>query len=271
MSRLRQGDVVLFTGQKVVRAVGEVGHSFRNPDFADTLWNPDRDKGSYRNVYSLLRFQTTSIPYAEIWELPGFNVGDNFMGLRFLDAEKGATVLEGLHIYPETEARRAAERDDDLAQALGTGTVVSTEAINVTRTSYERSSGTTLVHRAEALLVAAYRASLGGTASVGRVRTPSGVTDLYVHNGDHVEIIEAKRSAHHGHVRDALGQLLDYVAHAPHPVSRLTGLFPEPPSTADLALLHRYAVDCIYRTEGGTFQRIPASDEQRQTFAVDLD
>jgi len=264
MDGLQTGDIVLFTGQKLVRAIGEVGYSFRNAEFADTLWEPQAERGSYRNVYSLLNFQVTSIPYEEIWDLPGFSVGDNFMGLRFLDPEKSATVLAGLRIYPETEAQQAAEQDRLIARELGTGTVVATEAVNVTHTNYERLMGTTLVHRAEALLVAAYRATLDSTATVGRIRTPAGVTDLYVSDGDRVEIIEAKRSAHHRHVREALGQLLDYVAHAPHPASRLTALFPHRPGTADLDLLHRYGVDCLYRTGTGTFQRLSAPDAQRE-------
>jgi hypothetical protein len=37
MATLRTGDVILFTGKKQVRAIGEVGYSFRNAAFADTL------------------------------------------------------------------------------------------------------------------------------------------------------------------------------------------------------------------------------------------
>lgn len=195
MATLQTGDIVFFTGQKLVRAVGEVGYSFRNAAFADTLWDPHSERGSYRNVYSLLNFQTTSIPYEELWDLPGFNAGDNFMGLRFLDAEKSGTILTGLHIHTVTEAERTAGQDQQLALALGSGAVVGVEAVNVTGTRYQRLAGTTLVHRAEALLVGAYRASLESGLEVGRVRTPAGVTDLYVRNGDEVEIIEAKRRA----------------------------------------------------------------------------
>jgi hypothetical protein len=264
MATLRTGDIVLFTGQKLVRAVGEVGYSFRNAAFADTLWDPHSERGSYRNVYSLLNFQATFIPYEEIWDLPGFNAGDNFMGLRFLDADKSATVLAGLRIHTATEVERTAEQDQYLAEALGPGSVIGVEAVNVTGTSYQRLAGTTLVHRAEALLVAAYRASLEGTRDVGRVRTPSGVTDLYVVEEGEAEIVEAKRSADHAYVREALGQLLDYVAHAPHPVTRLSALFPQRPATADVSLLHRYGADCLYRRDDGSFSRLPAPDQQRE-------
>lgn len=261
MSTLRTGDVVLFTGKKLVRAVGEVGHSFRNAVFADRLWDPHSERGSYRNVYSLLAFQTTTIPYEEVWDLPGFNVGDMFMGLRFLDPDKSASVLDGLAIETATAAISGAEEERRLAAALG-ATLVAPEAMNTTSTTYNRPGGTTLVHRAEALLVAAYRDTLDD-ADVGRLRTSTGITDLYIRSDSGVELVEAKRSADHGFVRDALGQLLDYVVHAPEPVDRLTALFPKQPSEADVALLHRYGVDSVSRCEDGTFTRLAAPDEQR--------
>ena len=93
MDTVATGDVVLLTGQKHVLAIGEVGHSFRSHGFARRLWNPDPGKCVWSNVYSLRRFWLTHIPYEEIWALPGFNAGDNFMGLRFLNREKSDLVL----------------------------------------------------------------------------------------------------------------------------------------------------------------------------------
>ncbi|MER7071025.1 hypothetical protein [Terrabacter sp. NPDC000476] len=80
---LGTGDVVLFTGRNHVQAVGEIGVVTRNRALADSLWDPHPDRGSYHNVYSLKSFEKTMIPYAEIWALPSFNAGDNFMGARF--------------------------------------------------------------------------------------------------------------------------------------------------------------------------------------------
>lgn len=97
MDTVTTGDVVLFTGRKHVQATAEVGHGFRNPGFARRLWNPDPGKCLFSNVYSLRRYRRVEMPYEEIWALPGFNAGDNFMGLRFLDEAKSAAVLELLH------------------------------------------------------------------------------------------------------------------------------------------------------------------------------
>jgi hypothetical protein len=94
--------------------------------------------------------------------------------------------------------------------------------------SYERTSGTIVVHRAEALLVAEYEGTLTDQ-SVKRIRTPAGITDLYVTGSDGVEMIEAKSGSDHRFVRQALGQLLDYAPHTPAPVSRLGALFPKRP------------------------------------------
>jgi hypothetical protein len=264
MVRLQQGDVVLFTGGKLVRGVGEVGHSFRSPEFADQLWSPHAERGSYRNVYSLLSFQPTSIPYQEIWDLPGFTHGDNFMGLRFLNEEKSATVLDGLHIETTTTALMGAAAAAQVAEQLAAGTVVPAEQVHTTHTSYETASKTTLVHRAEALLVGEYRTTLSQSSTVARLRTPAGVTDLYVQDQDEVEVVEAKRSSAHSFVREALGQLMDYAAHAPLPVTRLTVLLPTAPAPADLELLHRYGVDCVHRTGPESYVRQAASQPQRQ-------
>jgi hypothetical protein len=93
MDTVTTGDVVLFTGRKHVQAAAEVGHGFRNPAFARRLWNPDPGKCLWSNVYSLRRYRRVELPYEEIWALPGFTPGDNFMGLRFLDEVKSAAVM----------------------------------------------------------------------------------------------------------------------------------------------------------------------------------
>jgi hypothetical protein len=93
MDRLTTGDVVVLTGQKHVRAVGKVGCGFRNHAFARRLWTPHPDRCLWSNVYSLLTYRPTWLRYEEIWALPGFNTGDNFMGLRFLSEGKGAELL----------------------------------------------------------------------------------------------------------------------------------------------------------------------------------
>jgi hypothetical protein len=102
--RLGAGDVVLLTGRKRVRAVGEIGCVLRNPGLARRLWTPDPAKCLWSNVFSFRDYQVSDVPYAAVWALPGFNAGDNFMGLRLLGADKAATVLSWLGIDPAAEA-----------------------------------------------------------------------------------------------------------------------------------------------------------------------
>lgn len=102
MAQIGTGDVVLLTGRRKVLAVGEVGVVFRNPAFARAVWDPEPGTCVWDNVYSLLHLAHTEIPYEAVWALDGFNPGDNFMGLRLLDAAKAAAVLSGLGITTTT-------------------------------------------------------------------------------------------------------------------------------------------------------------------------
>ena len=42
--KLNSGDVVLFTGELHIQAIGEVGTSFRNEPFSLTLWDADPER-----------------------------------------------------------------------------------------------------------------------------------------------------------------------------------------------------------------------------------
>ncbi|MFF7889292.1 hypothetical protein ACH40F_51760 [Streptomyces sp. NPDC020794] len=263
MERLSPGDVVLFTGLNHVRGIGEIGALFRNAAFADSMWGADEDNGSWHNVYSLLSFTPVEIPYTEIWDLPGFNAGDNFMGLRILDPEKAATVLDGLGIETQTEARDDDSLQEPVARALRTHTdIVDGEALRTPSTRYRLEERELVVHRTEAFLVQEYVGFLG-VDRPQRLRTPAGITDLHLALPDGSEVVEAKRASSRRFVREALAQLLDYAPHTPQPAIRLSALFPERPADRDLELLHRYGVDCVHRTDPMTFERTPAPQETR--------
>lgn len=262
MDQLDIGDIVLFTGKKRVRAVGEVGCSFRNHEFANRLWEPDPDRGSRRNVYSLIAFQPTSIPYEEIWELPSFNWDDNFRQLRLLRPGPAAEVLEGLAITPTTAALVEQEQESVAAKTLSGGTsIIEAEAIRTPVARYRQEAKEVLVHRTEALLVDDYRTK--HDLPPQRISTPAGLTDLHVQHPDGDEIVEAKSFATHQKVRDAVAQLLDYAPFSPRPLVRLTALFLTRPVERDLNYLHRLCIDCVFMA-GGTYQRLPAPKDRRE-------
>ncbi|MBW6432726.1 hypothetical protein KZ829_03095 [Actinoplanes hulinensis] len=262
IDRLRDGDVVVFTGDNRVQAVGIMGYRFRNPQLADTLWPPKTGDTGWLNVYTLTAFQRIGdVRYPELRAWVASAEKDIFQSARLLDSAKSAAVIAGLGVT--TEADLAAEdrlAEIDLLAALGADEVVDAEQVHVDSTSYERTAGTVLVRRAEARLVARYRESLGSTGN-HRLKSAVGFTDLYLN--DDSDIIEAKRSAEHRYIREALGQLLDYAVNTTVAVHRLTALFPSRPASPDIRLLHTYGIDCLYWNGGNDFVRLEASDAAR--------
>lgn len=117
------------------------------------------------------------------------------------------------------------------------------------------------VIRGEARLVARYLETLPPVKAT-RLRLSVGLTDLY--DTETADIIEAKVSADHHYVRQALGQLLDYAAHCTQPLSQLTVLFPTRPAPSDIRLLHLYGIDCLYWVGGTVFNRDKAPVEARE-------
>ena len=221
MSKLRTGDVVLFTGQLYVRAVGEVGITFRNADFADLLWTPDEPGRSWRNVYSLIGFRPVLIPYEELRSLTETSARDNFMSLRLLSGDKADKIVSGLSI--ETSAARAQDEFNELrltdSLKPGISNVIDVENFRTFLSSYRRDSSTVVVRRGEALLVQSYRESLGGY-NVTRLMTAVGPTDLYLERDNEIEIVEAKSGNGHSFVRQLSVSFLTTlsIVHEGHPV-----------------------------------------------------
>jgi hypothetical protein len=78
--------------------------------------------------------------------------------------------------------------------------------------------------------------------------------------------VEAKSSAKHKFVRQALSQLLDYVRFSPTPVTSLAALFPKCPANLGVQLLHHYGIDCIYVDVEGSFTSLPAPPSARSAW-----
>lgn len=143
------------------------------------------------------------------------------------------------------------------------GDVAAAEQFATASTSYQRPGGITYVYRAESLLITAYRASLPGDQGL-TLRVQTGVADFYAEEPGGSVIIEAKSSAQHPYVRQALSQLLDYVRFSPSPVARLGALFPRCPDQRGLDLLHDYGIECIYLDANGTFTPLPPPARDRR-------
>ncbi|MDF2468961.1 hypothetical protein RERY_42990 [Rhodococcus erythropolis] len=260
MSRLKHGDVVLFTGQNHVKAIGEVGVSFRNPDTGNAMWPPQPTHGPYLNVYSLISFQETEIPYTDLRKLtdsPDSKGGDNYMGARLYDNDRAARILDGLLIetateYAATVELAAAEISD--TPVWDQGAVVGPEAHHTDSAAGTSPARTFVADRAEARLVVDYKDFLrasGDRRSQQRLKSVVGFSDLYLlpdtSGAGAAEIVEAKSSASHAKVREALAQLLDYVIHANAEIDALTALFEGAPSARDIHWLGNYGIGCVFR------------------------
>ncbi|MFI6977756.1 hypothetical protein ACIBSV_04095 [Embleya sp. NPDC050154] len=267
MEHVKTGDVVLFTGEKIVRAIGEIGHIFRNRGFADHLWPPHAEGTSWHTVYSLVGFERTEIPYPDLCRVLDYNEKHTFPGQIVVRAEdpKARRVLDEFLIETRSEQLIV-----ELAPNLhGPGTtrgqatrLLPGERHLVPHARYSQAAGFRVAERKESALLGAYRAFIDvGTGH--RYSCRAGITDLYVVHTDGSEIIEAKGESGPKWVRQALSQLLDYAPYSPEPARRLTALFPDRPASADVEYLHRYGIDCVYRTATGTFDRIPAQESVR--------
>ncbi len=266
VDKLRTGDVVLFTGANHVQGIGEVGLVLRNAAVGDLLWKPHPDRGSYHNVYSLKSFTFTQIPYAEIWALPSFNTGDNFMGARFLTGTKADEILTGLDITTRTAAER--ERSAQQAEVERAAKVlgfVADEALHVESTEYVHPGGRMTVNRFEALLVRRYREHLG--VETRRIRCDAGVTDMAIGTDDDLEIVEAKSNTSRLSVRTAIGQLLDYGYHIPG-VRTFTILLPAQPEPSLESLCLRLGITLVYLDSEGHFTRCEAARGARVAMAA---
>ncbi|MFF7649851.1 hypothetical protein ACFZCY_08320 [Streptomyces sp. NPDC007983] len=258
MADVTTGDVVLFTGQNHVLAVGEVGAIFRNSSFADTMWPPNPGGESWHTVYSLRQFVPTEVPYETLNALLGYKSGFKYPGQMVFSGDKARAGIDGLLITTRTALEGLGAETSP-----GSVRVMPVERQHTRSTTVERAAGQLLFNRDEAALVAEFCASFPGPKPK-RFASAAGICDIYVEDPERHELIEAKSRVERGHVREALAQLLDYARYVPDAVDRLSALFPEQLAPKERSLLHHYGIDVIYRVGPGSFEREPAPEDARE-------
>ncbi|MEU7529799.1 hypothetical protein AB0A74_29010 [Saccharothrix sp. NPDC042600] len=263
MRQVELGDVALFAWDKHIRAIGEVGASFRNQAFADELWREPGDADSFVNVYSLITLdEEVEIPYQDLADVSDGRLSGPFQSGRVVrDEVLVRQVLEGL-------GRRAAEvaeaGDKYVESRLEQGLVVELENFLTSEVTYGRTARDVTVHRTESLLMTEY-VQAHPDLEFRRLRSAAGISDMYVLRPEGAEIIEAKGGFTRERVRQAVAQLLHYAPHCPKDVEvvRLTALFPARPDNDGVKFLHDLGIDCVYRSAPGRFERLEAPAARR--------
>jgi hypothetical protein len=264
MDELLTGDIVLFTGDNKVKASGEVGFRFLNKPFADKLWREDEGEDSFVHVYSVLNVKPIERHKLDLLSLKGFSERDPLAGQRFVKDDCVPRVLRAFGISTRVVDSCAEAKLAEQLEELGRSKVMPVEKAHTKHTTRITTASVTITERVESALVLEYLNFCGPDRLRSFTTHQRLRADLYRHEGDEVEVIEAKSLPSHGKVREAVAQLLDYAPYSPEPVTHLTALFPQAPDQDGLDYLHRLGIDCMYLDEDGTFTRKPASDARRE-------
>lgn len=264
MSKVGTGDIALFAWDKKIRAIGEIGHSFRNQQFADLLWKNKDSKTSFVNVYSLLSFTDTDFPYQLMPDSLRPRQGQGFRrGQLVENATVIDEIIEAFGIVTGTAKIEEEVAEEGYANSLAERNIEL--EIEKHRENYQRMTPeerTITVGNVESALVHEY-VEWDSLHTFHRFSCSAGVTDLHSEDNGEVNLFEAKGGNSTRRVREAVAQLLHYAPYIEKPVTRLTALFPAEPKPMDVAYLHRLGIDCVFRVGSHAFTRNEAPGERR--------
>jgi hypothetical protein len=265
---LEPGDIVLFVtdGEDDVWGWGTVGVTFHSGRFGEALWE-SRGGEAFEHIFSIANFTwLRDVALTPIARAVGVDPL-SFRRPSLLRGVRGDAAREAfLRQLPEDDvARQVAEahavvaRFEELAAASQGRFPMP---IPGSGGSYEITSRQVVVDYAEARLVSAFLATLPEGAKAEITRTSAGISDLVITWPDgSTELVEAKSGSNRSYARQVLAQLLDYAPTIEPRPSRVSGLFPEMPSTSVLELLARYGVRSRYFDAGsGEFRESGESE-----------
>jgi hypothetical protein len=193
-------------------------------------------------------------------EVIGDDPNNVHRAFRLLDPVKSARCIAGLRldelVTPRAVTPAFGVEGGGNGQSRWTSTSGDPDDLTV---HYEMPARQVLLVLEEAGLVREYRHRLEVSGhDCGRyfISEYSGFTDL-CDKTDQV-LIEAKGSVERHRIREAIGQLFDYVRFLPFRAQRLVVLVPEPPAPDLVHLLDRLGIDLICR-DGETFTTLAAT------------
>jgi hypothetical protein len=92
--RIAPGDIVLFSGDRRIFAMGEIVEKAHAPSLAAALWGTDPDdNSSWEYVYFIDNVEETDIHVSEFSEIAGYENNYNIQGFRVLNDTKSARFL----------------------------------------------------------------------------------------------------------------------------------------------------------------------------------
>lgn len=96
--RIEPGDIVLFSGQKLINSKGIVTYKLHSPELARELWGTDEDGETWEYIYFLKDVTAVNIPYEELQRLAPFSPGYNIPGFNVLNQTKSNNLINGLRL-----------------------------------------------------------------------------------------------------------------------------------------------------------------------------
>ena len=96
ITQLRRGDLVVLTGQRHVRGVGEVGAVVHNLSFARALWAPRPKRCPFEIAYTLSWFRRVEVAYTMLQVALGTSDRDNFQAMRLIRDRQRVDAVHSL-------------------------------------------------------------------------------------------------------------------------------------------------------------------------------
>lgn len=167
-AQLEPDDVVIFTGNSRVLAIGRIGVLTDNADLADALWPRHATHGSYRHVYTLEPLSFVGIPYPEFRRRGGFGIADDFRGLRLLTGERADGLLAEFEAEIPASRHRAPGARVDLSRREHGVDLETAPSTTGDGHAGDESRASDLTDAEDSLL--ARLEAMGGTDAAGAVR-----------------------------------------------------------------------------------------------------
>jgi hypothetical protein len=99
--KIQQGDIVLFSRDKMIFSSGTVVNKFQNHELARHLWDMDENNQTWEYMYSVDEIKPVNISKIEFNKIVGYKENNQIQGVVVMDLEKSQKVLDELGLWSE--------------------------------------------------------------------------------------------------------------------------------------------------------------------------